>query len=118
MHTKDGVSFNRKEYAIPCGVSTSKKIDLSVISDKTSRRKFSFSVSQGDKGGNDGGRVVVVGTSTGALEDGAIAGPGVVVEGAGILVGVGDLLIGALLVVGCCDGVGRNEDGVFSEVGG
>ena len=76
MHTNDGSSSSRNEYAIPCGVSTSKRIALLVVVDKISRRKSSFSDSiQGGVGGKDTvGREGVVGTSTGMPGDGAVAG--------------------------------------------
>jgi len=75
VHTNDGSSLSRKEKLNPCGVSKSRKFDLSVILDKTSRRKSSFSSSrQSGVGGEDTIGRGTVGTSTGVLVDGMIAG--------------------------------------------
>lgn len=95
VHTNDGSSSSRKEYAIPCGVSISRKIDLSVIPEMISRRKSSFSSSgQGGVGRDDTVGGGSVGISTGVFADGVVNGA---LVGIGSRVGsVGPLIGGRL----------------------
>jgi len=108
VHTNDGSSSSRKEYAIPCGVSISRKIDLSVILDTISRRKSSFSSSrQGGVGREDtigvGGSVgISTGVSADGVVNGALVGIGSRVGSVGPLIGgrLGCFRVGRGVIVG------------------